>query len=624
MSRLASSVLIVLAAMFSMGATSDCEDGCAELEERTGPVGVIAAVDPTPGDSIEATLSISRGLGGEHLFQSYDAFCDTMFEQYGPPPGILIDEDFTAEWRRRYPCGQYPLELALTSSQKLSEANPVFALLQGAQRGVQPGCVRGAELGDRRLHVNLFSGLHEMVIQGEGADPYRFVESVVNGDVCPTVLCETLEPITVPCHHIVHNQVLLDERGEIEQILESPIISLRTRDDRRPVLPDLVALPGLGGVGDLEIHQSGIECALASDFLVERGSPRVLGVRLRFPAAFANLGHGPLHVRPTGTEDGALLDDPSSMEQVIYSLNGENTWTIPERAAMEFHENHQHFHLTSLYSIEVVNPEPGFRTEGGGSQREALTKLGFCIEDTGPVESLPGYADNAPSTMAWNRGGRFRELTGQVVRADGEVVRHRLGAQNCRAEGRPVLEQGLAPGRMDLYNAAIPGQAVDLLNFPWANRLEIRLEVDPFDQVVELNERNNRQVATINLERFRVPWEALDPDRTGAIRLEDPRVQEALKQYCETIPESPYHRSFAPLRCAYGAAYQTAGALDRCFDYAHCDLEGEETCTPLAGGSYRYAVCVDVEGTLRRETQARLDDRCDRDGNIVEDGGGEP
>jgi hypothetical protein len=441
--------------------------------------------------------------------------------------------------------------------------------------------------------------------------PYRFVEQVRNRDLCPAVDCATLEPFDVPCHKVrLTSGLVIDGEpvfAEGNHIL--PAIPLWDYERPQRALPDLVPVVRT----DVEFAETLVtECAYAHSRAVEAGlAPRIMGIRIRFPSAFANLGHGPLEVRPPG---GIVPDegDVWAVEQVLYEYqDAETTWPIAGDATLDFHPSHNHYHLSSIYSVAINDPDD--------LSRPALVarKLGFRIEETTNIRSAAYRYDTADEVA---QGGvlsiqslyRRAFLGLEVESAVGdELVSHQLGVTACRVDGNEMATtQGLIPGGVDEYDQALAGQAFDPLAFRNPRSLRFSVELDPDNTIVELNEHNNFDFFDVDVSGLRLPYDRLVYDDSGGVDLWDDRTQAALSAWCrlrdseahDSSYEGPDHNELTS--CRLPTAFEAFGDSDTCFDYADCTVEDYESgvgrCVPELGTSAWLPVsCIEVEGSYK-------------------------
>ena len=329
-------LMLIWLASLGLGADGctarDCE-GATRLLESAGdtlnaPTGVVGGVASPDGEPLQVRWSASAGRDGRFLSNNWDRLC----------PALL--RAFFVRDCAEVPHGEYALGYS-----KLSEENVLFGISSGLLNNTGQGCIDRSALEDDGLPKDYLRGWNTILINSGSPTlgetmPYRFVEQVRNRDLCPAVDCATLEPFDVPCHKVrlTSGLVIDGEPVFAEGTHLLPAIPLWDYERPQLALPDLV--PGVRT--DVEFAETLVtECAYAHSRAVEAGlAPRIMGIRIRFPSAFANLGHGPLEVRPPG---GIVPDegDVWAVEQVLYEYqDAETTWPIAGDATLDFHPSH--------------------------------------------------------------------------------------------------------------------------------------------------------------------------------------------------------------------------------------------------------------------------------------------
>ena len=214
--------------------------------------------------------------------------------------------------------------------------------------------------------------------------------------------------------------------------------------DRIPadaLLPNLVVLPAeelrLGGRGDRRV--------------------------LRFASILANEGVGPLQVAPVNTE--ACPPRQRYVEQRVFvDADGTDTFTrnqdrrtvgVPG-GCMLFHPRHEHWHFdsTATYVLTAVDDDTPI---------VARDKVSFCLRDSEPHRTAS--------------------------------ERHRRTYWDCARDRR----QGISVGWADRYDATLAGQRLPLPTGFADGRYCLRLEVDPFDLLSELDEGDNASAVVIDV-----------------------------------------------------------------------------------------------------------------------------
>lgn len=196
------------------------------------------------------------------------------------------------------------------------------------------------------------------------------------------------------------------------------------------------------------------------------------GRRLRFTSSLANVGVGPLEVRPNRSY--ACPPGQHNSTQVIYlDANGNERYNrrldteVTRRRAgcMVYHPFHRHWHFKASARYTLLDP---------GAEEPVVVsvrrKVSFCLRDSARVPVRLGtwpYAEAYPS---------------------------------CRKRS----PQGISVGWMDVYENFLAGQSLQL-----PRRLEdgvycLQTVVDPLDQLVETDDANNSSVKALAIKGDRV------------------------------------------------------------------------------------------------------------------------
>jgi len=191
----------------------------------------------------------------------------------------------------------------------------------------------------------------------------------------------------------------------------------------------------------------------ASDIQVEATSE---GRRLRFSASLANLGPGPMLVRPSGAVD-CPRRQRGTVQVVRADGNGDGEFQ-PRRdpealllpaGCMLDHPAHDHWHFDAMAAYSLRLPQVS-------APVVSRDKVSFCLRDNARVPGQP-----------------------RVVR--------RSWFGDCVRNG----PQGISPGWVDIYEADLDGQ---WLRLPDSINREVAclgLEADPLDLLAESVESDN-------------------------------------------------------------------------------------------------------------------------------------
>ncbi len=193
--------------------------------------------------------------------------------------------------------------------------------------------------------------------------------------------------------------------------------------------------------------------------------------QLRFTAGLANIGRGPLEVRPDHRRRCGPAERHAS--QVIYRDVDDNQRflrhvdifkTLRSAGCMAFHPLHDHWHFEAASRYRVYRPD---------RERDAIVrsrKTSFCLRDSERVPLRLG-AFNKP-----------------------------LYYSNCARD----TPQGISTGWVDVYASYLPGQALRVPDRLPNGVYCLGIRVDPLDELWESNETNNDSARAFRLYRDRV------------------------------------------------------------------------------------------------------------------------
>lgn len=174
---------------------------------------------------------------------------------------------------------------------------------------------------------------------------------------------------------------------------------------------------------------------------------------LRFSTLSWNKGDGPLEIV------AGSVDEASSTQKVyqrVYLSDG----SYYDRKVGDFvwHEEHNHFHLEDFaaYTLQPVDAP-------GASERTG-TKMSFCLMDTDRIDHK---LDGAPKRP------QYTSCSDTI--------------------------QGISVGWGDKYGYQLPGQSIDITGLP-DGTYNLTIDVDPKDQLLEMDESNNAETIQILIE----------------------------------------------------------------------------------------------------------------------------
>ncbi len=187
---------------------------------------------------------------------------------------------------------------------------------------------------------------------------------------------------------------------------------------------------------------------------------------LRFEAALGNSGVGPLETRPDRRANCPRGQEHAS--QVIFrdvDGNGRYRRAVDTRrlvrsaGCMVFHPKHDHWHFDAA-SRYLLQPADRDRTV------TARRKTSFCLRDSRRVP------------VPWGAAKTYDSYYG-----------------SCDTD----TPQGITIGWADVYQSFLAGQALRLPNRLSNGRYCLRVRVDPLDQLLESNDRDNASARAIRI-----------------------------------------------------------------------------------------------------------------------------
>lgn len=228
----------------------------------------------------------------------------------------------------------------------------------------------------------------------------------------------------------------------------------------RKLLPNLVPLPPSTFIGPYTGALDTFGYAYPAPLVVNGCLPdetvRRSALRcLRYDTAAANQGQGPLEI-------AYRVEPPeTNAYQVIHRSDG----TTTDRFAVhsEFHPTHAHFHFESFYKTSLWKYSNGARA--GRKPVTSGTKSGFCPEDSGGGSGEGTY---------------------------GCLTDYRMGPAG------PEQVVGISAGWYDTYRVHLPDQYLEITGVADGLYL-LEVELDPDDNVVESNERDNKVCVLVRL-----------------------------------------------------------------------------------------------------------------------------
>jgi len=202
-------------------------------------------------------------------------------------------------------------------------------------------------------------------------------------------------------------------------------------------------------------------------------------VHIAFSNATANIGEGPLHIYGAKPKEKHGDEHTTqAVKQRIFRSDGSHF----NRKAGEFvyhpTHNHTHFEGWAIYRLREVLPFDGVGDVVGTSK-----KTSFCLLDSFQYD---GTLPNSPSSPVYSV---------------------------CDDKA-----QGISVGYEDLYDKSIPGQWIEVTQLP-QGEYWLESEVDPDDNVLEINESNNIARVKVVVEYEDEPGPDLDPNPNGIFEI---------------------------------------------------------------------------------------------------------
>jgi hypothetical protein len=213
----------------------------------------------------------------------------------------------------------------------------------------------------------------------------------------------------------------------------------------------------------------------ASDLQIQGTGARRL---LRFSASLANLGPGPLLLRPTDGRSCPARQHPA-VQLLHLDGNGNGTYQeqrdqVAERhrvGCMLRHPGHDHWHFDAMAAYALRRP-------GTAESLVSRDKVSFCLRDN---ERVPGQP----------------------------VVVRREHFGECSRRSR----QGISPGWLDIYTADLDGQTLRVPRRANGRTLCLDLAADPLGLLQETDETDNATSLAIVIQGRDVRRVAPDPCR---------------------------------------------------------------------------------------------------------------
>jgi hypothetical protein len=224
--------------------------------------------------------------------------------------------------------------------------------------------------------------------------------------------------------------------------------------------------------------------------------------RLRLTGTTPNIGYGPLETRSInkwlcGTD--TLLSDPGTLcpdgrvpkrfvNQRIYHKNGGvMSFTDVPCGTMTYHPSHGHMHVDNwgIYTLRIQNPNDPDPTHwsivGTG------TKLAFCLLDIGSCN---------------NSAGIYCRDDNNNPQVTSQIPNNTIGAGSY---GCSSTLQGISNGYYDSYSSGLDGMWIDIPPGTCNGNYYVVVQIDPNQNMTELNENNNVIAVPVTLSNQTAP-----------------------------------------------------------------------------------------------------------------------
>ncbi len=238
--------------------------------------------------------------------------------------------------------------------------------------------------------------------------------------------------------------------------------------------------------------------------------------RLRLNGTTPNIGYGPLDTRAInkwlcGTD--TLLANPGSLcpdgrvpkrfvNQRIFHKNGNTmSYTDVPCGTLTYHPSHGHMHVDNwgVYTLRLQNP--GDPNPLNWSIVGTGTKLAFCLLDIGSCTGSPTYCrddNNNPQTTA-------------------QIPNNGIGNGQY---GCSSTLQGISNGYYDTYSQSLDGMWIDIPPGTCNGQYYIVVQIDPNQNMIELNENNNVIAVPVTISNQTAPGSPvmkISANKPGAI-----------------------------------------------------------------------------------------------------------
>ncbi len=216
--------------------------------------------------------------------------------------------------------------------------------------------------------------------------------------------------------------------------------------------------------------------------------------QLRFSASMANIGHGPLEVRPINEYfcDGRLIADPSecsegrltqTISQYIYHKKGDS-FSIDSAKANSWYfdtqRGHNHYHVEDWTDFRLLRKKWWTNDPEKWKVIAESSKVSYCLMDSNLC--LEEEQNCKYKTKAYFRDNLINYGLGHYFRCEQKV-------------------QGISVGAVDTYGLFYEGQYIDIPTSLKLGKYYLYIVVDPKNYYQELNEQNNSILIPLSFEK---------------------------------------------------------------------------------------------------------------------------
>jgi hypothetical protein len=210
--------------------------------------------------------------------------------------------------------------------------------------------------------------------------------------------------------------------------------------------------------------------------------------RLRLTGTTPNIGYGPLETRSINkwlcgtdtlfTNPGTLCPDGKVpkrfvVQRIYHKSDSIMTYTEVPCGTMTYHPSHGHMHVDNwgVYTLRIQNPNDPDPTHW--SIVGAGTKLAFCLLDIASCD---------------NGNGIYCRDDNNVPKLSAQIPNHTIGNGSY---GCSSTLQGISNGWYDSYSSSLDGMWIDIPPGTCNGNYYVVVQIDPNQNMVELNENNN-------------------------------------------------------------------------------------------------------------------------------------